>query len=1009
MQCEQATGAIKILQLNMHRGKTADSLLSQIAIEQCADVMIISEQYLNKDNDTWFDDETGTAAIWIPRTDTFKPKKSGKRNGFVWVQLDEITLVSCYLTPSDNINEFHAKLEAIEDEIRCMDGQVIVAGDFNARAVEWGSRSTNSRGRSILQMAARTGLIVANAGCVPTFRRPGCEGTIPDITLASESLTNKIKDWKVLEIYTASDHQYITYSLQTGRTVTNRTATKSTRKWNVNRLNETSLKGEIDRQLETSQIVGDARAVARQTMHIITRGCNKAMPKLKEPRGNKIAVYWWNNTIDELRRTCLKLRRKFTRARRRSSAVEEHANYKEAKKNIRKAIENSKRAQWEELRNDINRDPWGLGYKVVMKKLGTRKPVSEMDEKTMENIVSTLFPTHETRTNNFSDDDTLATPLFTTEELQAAARKLKNKKAPGPDGVPAEVIKIIADSRPELLLNMYNRCLTDGIFPEPWKEQNLVLISKGKGDASLPSSYRPLCMLDTAGKLLERLIKPRLDEAISCKGGLSERQHGFRPGKSTVGAIKNVIDAVLTAREMNHHTRPIVLLATLDVKNAFNSLRWTDVLRSLKTDFQVPAYLMKIISSYLSDRVLTYNTSSGRKRAQVTSGAAQGSILGPDLWNASYDEILRIDMPKDTFLVGYADDIAAVIQARNTEDAQRRLRQVMIRTKFWLSSHGLELAAHKTELLLLTRQRIPLEINMQFGEAVIPTKKSLTYLGIRLDSKLTYSAQIRYATTKAAEITANLSRLMANVGGPLPKKRRLLMEACNSILLYGCEIWAGSLNVNHRAQQLITAQRTAALRVASAYRTVSAAAVQIIAGMIPIDLQAEERMKIFMARQNNRIDTSYLAAERDETFQKWQTRWNTDEHGRWTAKLIPEVKKWVTRKTGDVNYYITQMLSGHGYFRKYLYKMGKCDTPLCLYEEHEVEDDAEHTFFRCIRWAANRGSLMREIGDITVENIVDAMVKNDESWNAISNYCECILRMKKQDLDNNQTSLSNIT
>lgn len=72
---------------------------------------------------------------------------------------------------------------------------------------------------------------------------------------------------------------------------------------------------------------------------------------------------------------------------------------------------------------------------------------------------------------------------------------------------------------------------------------------------------------------------------------------------------------------------------------------------------------MKIIKSYLSERKLIYNTTDGEKSVDVTSGAAQGSILGPDLWNVSYDNILGIDMPQNTFLVGYADDIAAVIQA----------------------------------------------------------------------------------------------------------------------------------------------------------------------------------------------------------------------------------------------------------------------------------------------------------------------------------------------------------
>ena len=91
-----------------------------------------------------------------------------------------------------------------------------------------------------------------------------------------------------------------------------------------------------------------------------------------------------------------------------------------------------------------------------------------------------------------------------------------------------------------------------------------------------------------------------------------------------------------------------------------------------------------MISSYLSNRQLVYNTSSGPRGKHITSGAAQGFTLGPDLWNINYDGILKEDMPEGTFLVRYADDIAAIITARNTEGAQQ---------KRGLDSHGLDLAA----------------------------------------------------------------------------------------------------------------------------------------------------------------------------------------------------------------------------------------------------------------------------------------------------------------------------
>ena len=58
-----------------------------------------------------------------------------------------------------------------------------------------------------------------NRGNVTTFRKPGYRLTIVDVTIGSEGVVRRIVDWKVLEDFTASDHQYIFHS-----TVSNRTA-----------------------------------------------------------------------------------------------------------------------------------------------------------------------------------------------------------------------------------------------------------------------------------------------------------------------------------------------------------------------------------------------------------------------------------------------------------------------------------------------------------------------------------------------------------------------------------------------------------------------------------------------------------------------------------------------------------------------------------------------------------------------------------------------------------------
>ena len=77
-----------------------------------------------------------------------------------------------------------------------------------------------------------------------------------------------------------------------------------------------------------------------------------------------------------------------------------------------------------------------------------------------------------------------------------------------------------------------------------------------------------------------------------------------------------------------------------------------------------PPYLMKIIVSYFTNRKLRYHTDDGVKYHTITAKVPQGSVLGPLLWNIMYDGVLRLELPPRTKVVGFADDIAALIVAK---------------------------------------------------------------------------------------------------------------------------------------------------------------------------------------------------------------------------------------------------------------------------------------------------------------------------------------------------------
>lgn len=988
---------IHILQANTNRSITANNLLHQLGYEKKADMLLISEQYKDYQSPSWYRDELGTAAIWIRDPSKVIVTEHGSGKGYVWVRSNKITFFSCYFTPNEPIQAYRDKLDDLEDKIRGLEGRVVVAGDFNAKGVEWGMPDTNPRGRYLLEMAARTGLAVLNVGNSPTFRRPGYRGTIPDVSFASEDLIPTVRGWNVLEDYTGSDHQYITFSVA-GSAVPIE-CLRGRRRWNARKLDHTKMATALRRGLPDPTCLTEtgctvpAVKIAKGTMDLLRKSCDAAMPHLR-PKHSKHPAYWWTTEIADLRRNCLRLRRKSQRATDSAGARQISNEHKSAKKALRHAINRSKAAHWRKLAEEVNADPWGLGYKIVTKKLGAMARGAIMNAECMTHIVNELFPTHPLLTKE-QVEDVGEIPPFTEEELKAAVTSLRSGKAPGPDGIPSEALKSATCVCPEILLRMYNACLKEGVFYSEWKIARLVLISKGKGNALAPSSYRPLCMLNTAGKVLEKLLQPRLLSAIREAGDLSERQYGFRRGRSTIDAVQEVIEAVRKAEDGNRHSRRMVFLVTLDVRNAFNSARWCDILDALETTFQVPPYLLRMMRDYLNERFLEYETAEGRHRKRITAGVAQGSILGPDLWNACYDDLLRIDMPDETRTIAYADDVGALIAARTTELAQLKINQVLRRVSRWMREHGLSLAAAKTDIVILTKRRIEKILPIMVGDERVLTKPAVKYLGVIIDSKLNFGEHIRRAAEKAASQTASLSRIMANTHGPTTCKRRLLMNTVQSILLYGAEVWGARTTIECYRKQLASVQRRGALRVACAYRTVSEPAVLVIAGVVPVGLLALERKKIYeRKREAGRARAS--KEERARTMTKWQESWSNETRGRWTARLIPQIEPWVGRAHGEISYYITQFLSGHGCFRSYLYKMGKAESPECQYCGAS-RDDAEHTLFGCERWAQQRRMIESEIGRLTAENIVGHMVSTEGRWAMISAYVEDVLRIKQRD------------
>ncbi|KAK9722864.1 hypothetical protein QE152_g19451 [Popillia japonica] len=200
----------------------------------------------------------------------------------------------------------------------------------------------------------------------------------------------------------------------------------------------------------------EPNTVSLEGFEKIVKGAYRGACFSKEVK-SRLQPYWWNEDIDKKRRECTASRRLVTRQKHKQGDTSEIIDvYRKHKKELQKLIRDSKRAHWNGLCEELEKDMWGRGYQIAVKKLiGYASFDLEPNQK--KDIIRSLFPERRlARTERALD---MEVKWFKLEELERAAQSLRSGKAPGIDGVPPEAIKRAAALAPEVMVRVQRKML----------------------------------------------------------------------------------------------------------------------------------------------------------------------------------------------------------------------------------------------------------------------------------------------------------------------------------------------------------------------------------------------------------------------------------------------------------------------------------------------------------------------------------------------------------------------
>ena len=395
-------------------------------------------------------------------------------------------------------------------------------------------------------------------------------------------------------------------------------------------------------------------------------------------------------------------------------------------------------------------------------------------------------------------DPNLSTINLTVNEVQKQLEQLNYHKAQGPDKIPTIILKQKAQALAPSITNIFNSSLEQGIVPDKWKKANIIPVHK-KGSKLQATNYRPISLLPTLSKVLERCIYNKIIDLIIPK--IAKQQHGFLKNRSTTSQLLSIFSKINNILDKGDQADIIYF----DLSKAFDSVPHHLLLHKLKS-FGINGTLLTWIKDYLTNRfqrVIINGTESGW--LPVTSGVPQGSILGPLLFLLYINDLPQALSPH-TLCAIFADDTKIARKITNPHEAQI-LQNDINALHTWSTTWGLRFNSSKCTIISTKRRNHPYRHPYTLNNALLPRVNNMLDLGITINTQLQWNTHITNITKKANQ---RLWLIKRTIGYNATKQAKTLSYTAlvRTLLEYGTPVWSPSIKENLIRLEAVQKQAT---------------------------------------------------------------------------------------------------------------------------------------------------------------------------------------------------------